>query len=1132
MNHLRILRGLLLALVASLTTFAPLAQADDTEIFVGGNNTASIQPNILFIFDNSGSMDGLISSQNVYTPATDFLAGTTCDASRVYYAASGNGAPNCSSANWVNLSAVVCQAALTAFTTAGKYTAAFARYDIASRSAGSRRWTSLSTGVPAHLVECSVDSGVHGLDAASAAKYAMDDTATTDTGYTTTAGNVIRWSRQTTYTLYSANYLAWLNTPAATPRSKISIVREVATSLLNSITGVNVGLMFFSSNNEGGMVSVPVEDIAINRATMLSTLAGLNAETNTPLSETMYEAGLYWRGQTWDYGSRSTKGGLSYLSAAGSRLTTDPTIYKTPIEYACQKNYIVYLTDGDPTADISANAKAATLIGGSCDTLGSVVPPDGICLDDLAAYYATKDLNSAIAGTQTAQTYTIGFNTPSQTLLQRTATRGGGKFYLANDTAGLAASFQSIVTEILDVNSTFSSPTVSVNAFNRTQNLNDIYVTVFRPALTALWPGNLKKYQIDPVTGDIEDAAGVPAVSPNTGFFADYARSFWSPAVDGAQAAQGGAASQLPSPALRKMYTYSSVSTSTLLTDASNAWSTTNPALTAAALGAASTTDATNAINWLRGADAFDIDGDGNFTEARLQMGDPLHARPATVIYGGTAGAPTATDAVVYVATNEGILQAIDAASGQELWSYVPDTSWQSVLTALSSVSTTNKLSTLDGSLQVLRIDLNFNGVIEPSLGDKVYLYFGQRRGGSNYFALDVTNKTAPSFLWKIGAAQLPGVGQTWSTPQVTQVEVAGSNQSTDQFVLLFGGGYEPDQDTATDGTTAYSTDSSGNAIYMVDAVSGSLLWRAGGAASGANLVLAKMNNAIPADLRVVDADGNGFAERLYATDMGGRVWRFDITSGNPAATLVAGGVFASLGNADEVSHPVASTRRFYYPPDVVLVRRAGQAPYVSLNIGSGHRASPLNTQVEDRFYALRDYGLFAQRTQAQYDTWSVVVDSALLDITTNVAPTIPVGAAGWKILLQHSGEKVLAESRTFANTIFFPTFTPSVDALAASCAPRQGTNRLFSMSLFDGSPLTNRDAPAGTLPTAADRERVLTQGGISPEAVFLFPTPAEGCVGAACRPLPQCLVGLEKCGIEFNNAPVKTYWRERQVTP
>ena len=59
------------------------------------------------------------------------------------------------------------------------------------------------------------------------------------------------------------------------------------------------------------------------------------------------------------------------------------------------------------------------------------------------------------------------------------------------------------------------------------------------------------------------------------------------------------------------------------------------------------------------------------------------------------------------------------------------------------------------------------------------------------------------------------------------------------------------------------------------------------------------MTNSIPGDVRAVDLTGDGFADRMYAADIGGRVWRFDIRNGQDASNLVKGGVFASLGVGD-----------------------------------------------------------------------------------------------------------------------------------------------------------------------------------------------------------------------------------------
>ena len=68
--------------------------------------------------------------------------------------------------------------------------------------------------------------------------------------------------------------------------------------------------------------------------------------------------------------------------------------------------------------------------------------------------------------------------------------------------------------------------------------------------------------------------------------------------------------------------------------------------------------------------------------------------------------------------------------------------------------------------------------------------------------------------------------------------------------------------------------------------------------------------------------------------------------------------------------------------------------------------------------------------------------------------PVVPPGVRGWKIELQLSatsweGEKVLSESRTFDNTIYFSTFTPNNSVSASACSVQSGTNKLHAIKTF-----------------------------------------------------------------------------------
>ena len=55
-----------------------------------------------------------------------------------------------------------------------------------------------------------------------------------------------------------------------------------------------------------------------------------------------------------------------------------------------------------------------------------------------------------------------------------------------------------------------------------------------------------------------------------------------------------------------------------------------------------------------------------------------------------------------------------------------------------------------DASPAVFFDDQNGDGIVNGA--DRVWLYFGLRRGGRVYYALDITNKDVPRFKWKIDA--------------------------------------------------------------------------------------------------------------------------------------------------------------------------------------------------------------------------------------------------------------------------------------------------------------------------------------------------------------------------------------------
>jgi len=817
------------------------------------------------------------------------------------------------------------------------------------------------------------------------------------------------------------------------------------------------------------------------------------------------------------------------------------------------------------------------------------------CADDLA--YSMRS-GGFVDGLRSAQvlTHTVALDLAAATraegvrpeapleLLRLVARAGGGRFHTV-DCAGctpaqaandLAVVLTRIIREAAAAGASFGSPAVPVNAFNRAENLDELYLSVFRPTGTQRWKGNVKKYRLG-ANGDVLGRGDALAVNPLTGRFLPGVGSLWpsEPAVaDGDDVLEGGAAHGLPEPARRRIYTNEDGAAASDLklhdiehvarrADAADvlgyaAAGLTPPPCPAAPADVAADRDSPavcQLIAWIRGADVADEvpqaaedrpAGNGDFSEPRYDMGDPLHARPLVVTYGGDAAHPRS---VVYAVTNDGALHALDPDSGRERWAFMPWDRLGRMLSLYRDAAARPRTSLgLDGALRVLRLDRNRNGIVEPAAdgsGDRVVLYFGMRRGGRNYYAVDVTEVgrgdpagDAPKLLWIAGPVgeagipperQLPLIGQTWSRPVVGRLRVPG-HRGLDDFVLLFAGGYDPASQDRPDGTPQpHVDDTIGTGVYVLDAVTGTRLWRAGPDAA-ADLRLARMSAAMPADLAALDLTGDGYLDAAYVGDLRGRLWRIDF---DPAAATVAGlatgGMLADLGGPG-----VAGARRFFASPDVSAVIHAGRR-WLNVAIGSGNREMPLSDRAtEDRLYSIRDYAGAARRD------WSTVVpvtEAGLTDVTPDVAAAIvqapvPAGAPGWMLRLGTvPGEKALSPSRTIDQTIFFPTFVPGggadSDDGADACSVARGYNHLYQISVLDGRPGPQLKEAVHDLAANGLAIR-LAQPGIAPEPVFLFPGAGAAAGADAARPPPLCLVGAESCGSIAGAAPRRTYWRQR----
>ncbi|MCG8672045.1 MAG: pilus assembly protein PilY, partial [Pseudomonadales bacterium] len=530
------------------------------------------------------------------------------------------------------------------------------------------------------------------------------------------------------------------------------------------MTGVNVGLMAFNTSgsaNEGGHMLLPIGDIDTNRSQFITQVNAMTPYTWTPLAESLFEGLRYYEGER------------PFLDRSPIASVMSGSYYDSPIQNECQSNNIVVLTDGEPTYDADPTSRYydSSTDGRNHNTIEAKVGNcSGNCLDEISKYMATRDITSKYTGDQHINTYTVGFDI-NNSLLKNTAINGGGadQYYLANDAESLENAFNAIVRKVLATSTTFVAPGIAVNTFNRLNHLDTLYFSVFEPRLEPNWQGNLKRYQLAS-GGIVTDADGEEAVDDSTGFFKRSSRSWWSATEDGPDVASGGASyKHKDANADRKVYTYYSGSASRQLTNSANAVSVANKAnITKAMFGDAAMSDATHEqlINWTRGADVFDEDGDGSTTDSRHFISDPLHSKPHLLIYGGSSASP---DVSVFFGDNQGFLHAIDGNTGETHFSFIPEELLENQQILMDNSADSDRTYGIDGSVASWQYDQNKDGTISGS--DHVYIYFGMRRGGNNYYALDVTNRNSPEVLFTIegGTGDFKELGQTWSKPVKTK---------------------------------------------------------------------------------------------------------------------------------------------------------------------------------------------------------------------------------------------------------------------------------------------------------------------------------------------------------------------------
>jgi type IV pilus assembly protein PilY1 len=865
---------------------------------------------------------------------------------------------------------------------------------------------------------------------------------------------------------YSTNYLNWIfysgnytgDGSDLPDKSRFYYAKEAMMTVAKFTENkAKIGIYNFDSSHQGGtnvqplgfMVNEPLAALPANNTldpNYVNNVNNMGSVTYSPLAEGLASIGGY-------YASPSSK-------VVG--------------EY-CQKNFVIVLSPGLSSYDNDGNdtsyfpskqnfadydADNGGIGEGNIkeDTSVYTIPTNlsgTTWLDDMAHYLYTNDVVGYHTGFQNIMTYTIGFmgDHESNLYLINTSNNGNGNLnlydtsdpeygrfhFVAESPDDLSSTLLTAVNDIILRTNIFAAPVVPVT---RTTSSNRIYMGFFKPVEGNFWEGNVVKFGIS-TNMEIVDSAGNLATWPN-GAMKEDAIPYWQ-TKDWADVTK----SNYIDNSSRNIYTYLGLSTD--LTVSTNAFGSGNTDLTAAILGNPTLTRE-QIINFIRGADEFDEDGDGGISENRaIITGDVLHSEPLVVQYDSSTK-------VVYFGSNDGMLHAVSDADGSEMWAFIPPDQLHRLKDIVEGLG--HKYF-VDGSPKVYIEDVDGDGVIESGDGDRVILVCGERKGGTSYFALDVTDPSAPNFLWRInqnddaaaGTAPpnagpdvvIPELGQSWSEPRFGVVKTSDTDTSG-THVFFIGGGYS-------------SSNALGKAVLAINVLTGAVVKKFKN--DGVNIT--DMNYSIPSAIYLVDADSNGFVDKLYVGDLGSQMWRFGRFTDSAGTPFVFPDMDENINNWKAQVMFLADpthTRKFFYPPSVTLERG-----FDLVSMGTGDREDACSPSGSDRVYAVKD-------THAA----TILQESDLVDVTdpTATPPDLnnPTGDVdtngqvdqGWYIRLA-TGEKVLEEGTVLYKVFYLTTYTPNNDP----CLPG-GEGKFYALQYQTGAAVLTFGG--------ADPTRSVTVGG------------------------------------------------------
>ncbi|MFA5825057.1 MAG: PilC/PilY family type IV pilus protein, partial [Gallionellaceae bacterium] len=285
-------------------------------------------------------------------------------------------------------------------------------------------------------------------------------------------------------------------------------------------------------------------------------------------------------------------------------------------------------------------------------------------------------------------------------------------------------------------------------------------------------------------------------------------------------------------------------------------------------------------------------------------LGDIVHSKPFYLA--------DATNPTIFVGANDGMLHAINSADGTERWAYVPSM-LVSKMKALAANPYTHDYY-VDGQIAVGNATTSGTRILVGALGAGGKGLFALNIDGSAGLTASTDQQAADKVLWEItptkvnyatpqnydgtaNATAYSNLGYTYSAPQLKTINIGTVAAPIALRVVIIGNGYNNGGDYQS-------------YLYIINAADGKLVKAIKADSTATNTTGTAVTDGTAASPNglfntvAFDSNSDGYVDRVYAGDLNGTMWKFDLSS----ATANLASATASVLQVTSPAQPITAT--------------------------------------------------------------------------------------------------------------------------------------------------------------------------------------------------------------------------------